>query len=73
MKALHRGLLMGLRPRRSPCPGVTAWNGLFVAGAVKPGASVLLLGTGGVSLWGKCRDFRPETLGRADIISALSP
>jgi NADPH:quinone reductase-like Zn-dependent oxidoreductase len=24
---------------------------LFVAGAVKPGASVLLLGTGGVSLW----------------------
>jgi NADPH:quinone reductase-like Zn-dependent oxidoreductase len=34
-----------------PCAGVTAWNALFVAGAVKPGASVLLLGTGGVSLW----------------------
>jgi NADPH:quinone reductase-like Zn-dependent oxidoreductase len=35
-----------------PCAGVTAWNALFVAGAVKPGGSVLLLGTGGVSLWG---------------------
>ncbi|WP_429257799.1 zinc-dependent alcohol dehydrogenase family protein [Paraburkholderia sp. GAS334] len=34
-----------------PCAGVTAWNALFVAGAVKPGGSVLLLGTGGVSLW----------------------
>lgn len=33
------------------CAGVTAWNALFVAGAVKPGASVLILGTGGVSLW----------------------
>lgn len=33
------------------CAGVTAWNALFVAGAIKPGASVLLLGTGGVSLW----------------------
>jgi len=34
-----------------PCAGVTAWNALFVAGAHTPGASVLLLGTGGVSLW----------------------
>ena len=34
-----------------PCAGVTAWNALFGAGAAKPGASVLLLGTGGVSLW----------------------
>jgi NADPH:quinone reductase-like Zn-dependent oxidoreductase len=34
-----------------PCAGVTAWNALFVAGAARPGASVLLLGTGGVSLW----------------------
>lgn len=33
------------------CAGVTAWNALFVAGAAKPGASVLILGTGGVSLW----------------------
>jgi len=33
------------------CAGVTAWNALFVAGAIRPGASVLLLGTGGVSLW----------------------
>lgn len=33
------------------CAGVTAWNALFVAGAVKPGSSVLILGTGGVSLW----------------------
>lgn len=33
------------------CAGATAWNALFVAGAAKPGSSVLLLGTGGVSLW----------------------
>lgn len=34
-----------------PCAGVTAWNALFVAGAAKPGQTVLLLGTGGVSIW----------------------
>ena len=33
------------------CAGATAWNALFVAGAAKPGSSVLLLGTGNVSLW----------------------
>jgi len=34
-----------------PCAGVTAWNALFVAGRVPPGGSVLVLGTGGVSIW----------------------
>ena len=34
-----------------PCAGVTAWNSLFVVGGLKPGDSVLLLGTGGVSIW----------------------
>lgn len=34
-----------------PCAGVTAWNALFVEGRLKPGDSVLLLGTGGVSIW----------------------
>jgi NADPH:quinone reductase-like Zn-dependent oxidoreductase len=33
------------------CAGLTAWNALFVAGNARPGASVLLLGTGGVSTW----------------------
>lgn len=33
------------------CAGVTAWNALFVAGGARPGNSVLILGTGGVSLW----------------------
>lgn len=33
------------------CAGVVAWNALFVAGALKPGSTVLLLGTGGVSIW----------------------
>jgi NADPH:quinone reductase-like Zn-dependent oxidoreductase len=33
-----------------PCVAVAAWNALFVAGRLKPGASVLLLGTGGVSV-----------------------
>jgi len=33
------------------CAGVTAWNALFVEGGVQPGNTVLLLGTGGVSVW----------------------
>jgi NADPH:quinone reductase-like Zn-dependent oxidoreductase len=34
-----------------PCAGVTAWNALMVAGKpVKPGDTVLCLGTGGVSM-----------------------
>jgi len=33
-----------------PCAVVTAWNALFVAAPAKPGDSVLLLGTGGVSI-----------------------
>jgi NADPH:quinone reductase-like Zn-dependent oxidoreductase len=35
-----------------PCAGVTAWNGLFVSGHLQPGQTLLLLGTGGVSLFG---------------------
>ena len=34
-----------------PCSAVTAWNALFVAAPLKPGDTVLLLGTGGVSIW----------------------
>jgi NADPH:quinone reductase-like Zn-dependent oxidoreductase len=34
-----------------PCAGVTAWNALFRAAPLAPGDSVLLLGTGGVSMW----------------------
>jgi NADPH:quinone reductase-like Zn-dependent oxidoreductase len=34
------------------CAGVTAWNALFVDAKLQPGQSVLLLGTGGVSIWG---------------------
>jgi NADPH:quinone reductase-like Zn-dependent oxidoreductase len=34
-----------------PCAGVTAWNGLFEHGALKPGDTVLIQGTGGVSLF----------------------
>jgi NADPH:quinone reductase-like Zn-dependent oxidoreductase len=33
------------------CAGVTAWRALFVAARVRPGETVLLLGTGGVSIW----------------------
>ena len=33
------------------CAGVTAWNALFVTGGIQPGNTVLLLGTGGVSIW----------------------
>jgi NADPH:quinone reductase-like Zn-dependent oxidoreductase len=34
-----------------PCAAVTAWNALFETGGVKPGDSVLALGTGGVSIF----------------------
>jgi NADPH:quinone reductase-like Zn-dependent oxidoreductase len=33
------------------CAGVTAWNALFETGRILPGNTVLLLGTGGVSIW----------------------
>jgi NADPH:quinone reductase-like Zn-dependent oxidoreductase len=35
-----------------PCAAVTAWNGLFVSGHLLPGQTLLLQGTGGVSLFG---------------------
>jgi len=35
-----------------PCAGVTAWHALMVAGSVKPGDTVLVLGSGGVSMFG---------------------
>lgn len=35
-----------------PCAAVTAWNSLFVVGDLKPGQTVLLQGTGGVSIFG---------------------
>lgn len=34
-----------------PCAGLTAWSALFDAGKVGPGQTVLLLGTGGVSVF----------------------
>jgi NADPH:quinone reductase-like Zn-dependent oxidoreductase len=35
-----------------PCAALTAWNSLFEAGDLKPGQTVLLQGTGGVSIFG---------------------
>lgn len=35
-----------------PCAGLTAWYALIERGQFRPGESVLLLGTGGVSVWG---------------------
>lgn len=35
-----------------PCAGVTAWNMLFESATLKPGDTIVLLGTGGVSIWG---------------------
>ncbi|HEY3823058.1 MAG TPA: NAD(P)-dependent alcohol dehydrogenase [Bryobacteraceae bacterium] len=34
-----------------PCAAVTAWHALFCSGGLKPGESVLLQGTGGVSIF----------------------
>jgi NADPH:quinone reductase-like Zn-dependent oxidoreductase len=35
-----------------PCAALTAWNALMVQGNIQPGQTVLLLGTGGVSIFG---------------------
>jgi NADPH:quinone reductase-like Zn-dependent oxidoreductase len=35
-----------------PCAGLTAWNALVATAHVQPGNTVLLLGTGGVSIFG---------------------
>jgi NADPH:quinone reductase-like Zn-dependent oxidoreductase len=35
-----------------PCAGLTAWNCLMVQGTMKAGDTILLLGTGGVSIFG---------------------
>ncbi len=35
-----------------PCAGLTAWNALVEGQRIRPGSSVLLLGTGGVSVFG---------------------
>jgi NADPH:quinone reductase-like Zn-dependent oxidoreductase len=34
-----------------PCAALSAWNALFVSGSLRPGETVLLQGTGGVSLF----------------------
>jgi len=34
-----------------PCAGVTAWNALLAFGSIAPGDSILVLGTGGVSIF----------------------
>jgi NADPH:quinone reductase-like Zn-dependent oxidoreductase len=57
---LHEEALVKIPPRLSyieaatfPCAGVTAWNAIFVSSnQIKPGDTVLLLGTGGVSVLG---------------------
>ncbi len=35
-----------------PCAALTAWSALFERGGLQAGQSVLVLGTGGVSMWG---------------------
>lgn len=56
---LHQDALVKIPPTLGyidastmPCAGVTAWNAIFVQSRAKPGDSVLLLGTGGVSVLG---------------------
>ncbi len=42
---------MHLEAATLPCAGVTAWRGLVTCGGIKPGDTVLTLGSGGVSLF----------------------
>jgi NADPH:quinone reductase-like Zn-dependent oxidoreductase len=43
--------LSALEAATLPCAAVTAWNALVTSGGVKPGDTVLIQGTGGVSLF----------------------
>ncbi len=51
-----------------PCAAVTAWNALVVRGQLKPGETVLVLGTGGVSIF--ALQFAKMTGARALAISS---
>lgn len=64
-----------------PCAAVTAWNALKVSGGLKEGETVLLLGTGGVSIFALqfanymdaeiiITSSSDEKLGKADILGA---
>jgi NADPH:quinone reductase-like Zn-dependent oxidoreductase len=64
-----------------PCAGVTAWHGLFEAARLQPGQTLLLQGTGGVSLFGLqfgrmagatiiLTSSSDEKLGRARVLGA---
>jgi len=52
-----------------PCAGVTAWNGLFDSGNLQAGQTVLLQGTGGVSMFGL--QFA-QTAGATTIVTSSS-
>ena len=52
-----------------PCAGVTAWNAIVEAGKAKAGDTVLLLGTGGVSIFGV---QIAKTMGLKSIITSSS-
>ncbi|MCP3143870.1 zinc-dependent alcohol dehydrogenase family protein [Pyxidicoccus xibeiensis] len=45
------GFLSDVQAATLPIAGVTAWHALFTAGRVKPGETVVVQGTGGVSLF----------------------
>ena len=53
-----------------PCAAVTAWHALVTEGAIKPGETVLVLGTGGVSLFAiqfaKCAGARVVVTSSSD-------
>lgn len=51
-----------------PCAGLTAWVALMTRGNFQPGDTALLLGTGGVSIWGL--QIVAEAGGRAIITSS---
>ena len=48
---LAPGHLSDIEAATLACAGVTAWHALFTEGGLKPGETVLTLGTGGVSLF----------------------
>jgi NADPH:quinone reductase-like Zn-dependent oxidoreductase len=51
-----------------PCAGLTAWHALFESGRLRPGETVLCLGTGGVSIF--ALQLAARTGARAIVVSS---
>ena len=55
-----------------PCAAVTAWNAVFVRGALRAGQTLVTLGTGGVSLFAKRASMCGIQVGSRDMFEDMN-